>query len=110
MSAAELALPPQVIRSAAHPPVTTSAISSPLARQMTRLGAASAAGAAAIPASCSGKHRLTWPAALWDWIMNRRLDTAHRRLAAGEERAISEIAHQCGFSNFAHFTRRFRQR
>jgi hypothetical protein len=62
MSAAELALP-QVIRSAAHAPVTTSAISSLLARQMTRLGAASAAGVSGDSGILLGKQRLTWPAA-----------------------------------------------
>jgi AraC-like DNA-binding protein len=173
MSAAELALPPEAIRSAAHAPVTSSTISSLLARQMTRLGAVSAAGLSGDSSLLLGEATLdlarslaaelapghsrcvetleqTLPARLqhyilahlgdsdltperiarahfisvrklyylWsahgenlsDWIMNRRLDTAYRMLVAGDERAISEIAHECGFSNFAHFTRRFRQR
>lgn len=43
------------------------------------------------------------------WIMERRLDRAARLLAhAPRDVQISWVAHQCGFTNMSHFSRRFR--
>jgi AraC-like DNA-binding protein len=48
---------------------------------------------------------------LEQWIIQRRLELACARLAApvGKTRTIAAIAHSCGFTDPAHFSRRFRQ-
>jgi AraC-like DNA-binding protein len=48
---------------------------------------------------------------LEQWIIARRLELARARLAApvGKTRTIAAIAHSCGFTDPAHFSRRFRQ-
>lgn len=50
-------------------------------------------------------------AALAEWIMNRRLNRARGRLANPDcaDLAIGQVAHESGFVNMAHFSRRFRQ-
>lgn len=44
------------------------------------------------------------------WLWSRRLEQAARHLANCElaELSVSEIAYRCGFSDAAHFSRRFR--
>jgi AraC-like DNA-binding protein len=44
------------------------------------------------------------------WIIQERLEAARRELAkpAAQSRTIAAIAHQCGFTDAAHFSRRFR--
>jgi AraC-like DNA-binding protein len=48
---------------------------------------------------------------LEQWIIQRRLELARSRLATpvGKARTIAAIAHSCGFTDPAHFSRRFRQ-
>lgn len=50
-------------------------------------------------------------AALAEWIMRRRLARARDRLADPDCRSltITTVAHECGFADTAHFSRRFRQ-
>lgn len=43
-------------------------------------------------------------------LLNTRLEMAHRALVRGEERRISTIAYDCGFSDSAHFARVFKAR
>jgi AraC-like DNA-binding protein len=49
---------------------------------------------------------------LAEWIMSQRLERAARALAApaGHRTAIGAVARRCGFTDPAHFTRRFRER
>ena len=47
---------------------------------------------------------------LSEWIMERRLDAAHRLLTATSHPNVSAIARRCGFANSAHFSRRYRLR
>jgi AraC-like DNA-binding protein len=48
------------------------------------------------------------------YIYSRRLDHAvrlvHRRMSLGTRQPLSEIAYGCGFRDYTHFARRFRQR
>jgi AraC family transcriptional regulator, positive regulator of tynA and feaB len=51
------------------------------------------------------------PRTLAEWIMHRRLDRAHGMLADAGSRAlpVAAVARECGFTDMAHFSRRFRQ-
>jgi AraC family transcriptional activator of tynA and feaB len=51
------------------------------------------------------------PSGLAEWIMRRRLDRARGMLAdpARGHLAIAAVARECGFTDMAHFSRRFRQ-
>lgn len=48
-----------------------------------------------------------WPLSLREHIIRGRLEHARRQLAAHPAVPVTAIAHRCGFSSAAHFTRRF---
>ncbi|WP_459204240.1 helix-turn-helix domain-containing protein (plasmid) [Ralstonia pseudosolanacearum] len=43
------------------------------------------------------------------WLWQQRLLASYKALAVGRDRRVSEVALLCGFSNFSHFSRSFRQ-
>ncbi|MHA6885854.1 helix-turn-helix transcriptional regulator [Ralstonia pseudosolanacearum] len=43
------------------------------------------------------------------WLWQQRLLASYKALAAGRDQRVSEVALLCGFSNFSHFSRSFRQ-
>ncbi len=43
------------------------------------------------------------------WLWQQRLLACYKTLAAGHDHRVSDVAVMCGFSNFSHFSRSFRQ-
>lgn len=42
------------------------------------------------------------------WMWQKRLERSHQMLESGTEKRVTDVALNCGFSDFSHFSRAFR--